>query len=99
MCSQQIIDEVQQILKAYVSPEFGTQSPSSNISMNKMAMIEYLVDNVFVHVGKKVFRQKVGIPMGTDCAPLLANLYLFYYEYLYMKNLIKSVWLNGSLVQ
>ena len=43
--------------------------------MNKMelkAMIEYLVDNVFVHVGNKIFRQTVGIPMGTDCAPLLA---------------------------
>ena len=28
--------------------------------------------------------------MGTECAPLLANLYLFHYEYLYMKNLIKG---------
>ena len=28
--------------------------------------------------------------MGTDCAPLLANLFLFYYEYKYMKNLIKD---------
>ena len=27
--------------------------------------------------------------MGTNCAPLLANLYLFYYEYNYMKNLMK----------
>ena len=25
----------------------------------------------------------------TECAPLLANLYLFYYEYIYMKNLMK----------
>ena len=31
----------------------------------------------------------MGIPMGTDCAPLLENLFLFYYEYRYMKNLIK----------
>ena len=31
--------------------------------------------------------------MGTDCAPLLANLFLFYYEYNYMKNLIKQdIW-------
>ena len=28
--------------------------------------------------------------MGTDCAPLVANLFLFYYEYKYMRNLIKS---------
>ena len=25
--------------------------------------------------------------MGTNCAPLVANLFLFYYEYKYMKNL------------
>ena len=32
-------------------------------------------------------RQCVGIPMGTDCAPLLA---LFFYEYSYMRDLIKT---------
>ena len=25
--------------------------------------------------------------MGTDCAPLLANIFLFYYEYRYMRGL------------
>ena len=52
--------------------------------------VEYLIDNIYVNVGNKVFRQCVGIPMGTDCAPLLANLFLFYYEYKYMKKLIKT---------
>ena len=37
-----------------------------------------------------MYRQCVGIPMGTDCAPLLANLFLFYYEYKFMKALIKN---------
>ena len=37
-----------------------------------------------------MFRQRIGIPMGTDCAPLLANLFLFYYEYKYMRHLISS---------
>ena len=53
-------------------------------------MMEYLIDNIYIKVGNKVFRQEVGIPMGTDCAPLLANLFLFYYEYKYMKNLVKD---------
>ena len=35
-------------------------------------------------------RQLVGIPMGKDCAPILANQFLFYYEYEYMKNLVKD---------
>ena len=53
--------------------------------MNKLIeMLDYLIDNIFIRVGNKVFRQTIGIPMGTDCAPLLANLFLFYYEYHYM---------------
>ena len=48
--------------------------------------MEYLIDNIYVSIGNRVYRQCVGIPMGTDCAPLLANLFLFYYE----KNLIKN---------
>ena len=28
--------------------------------------------------------------MGTDCAPLLANLFLFFYEYSYIKNHLKT---------
>ena len=47
-------------------------------------LVEYLLDNIYVSIGNRVYRQCVGIPMGTDCAPLLAN--LFYYEYKYIKN-------------
>ena len=39
-------------------------------------MGEYLIDNIYVSIGNRVYRQCVGIPMGTDCAPLLANLFL-----------------------
>ena len=53
-------------------------------------MTEYLIDNIYIKVGNKIFRQQVGILMGIDCAPLLANLILFYYEYKYMKNLVKD---------
>ena len=48
----------------------------SEIKSMLVGMIEYLVDNIYVSVGSTVFRQCVGIPMGTDCAPLLANLYI-----------------------
>ena len=34
-------------------------------------MLEFLVDNIFVVFGGKVFQQIVGIPMDTNCAPLL----------------------------
>ena len=31
----------------------------------------YLLDNIYIRFGSKLYRQNVGIPMGTNCAPLL----------------------------
>lgn len=42
-----------------------------------ITMVDFLVDNIYVKMGDRVFRQVLGIPMGTDCAPFLANLYLY----------------------
>jgi hypothetical protein len=36
-------------------------------------MLEFLIDNIFVSFGGKLFQQVVGLPMGTNCAPLLAK--------------------------
>ena len=38
-------------------------------------MLEFLVDNIFVVFAGKVFQQIIGIPMGTNCAPLLADIF------------------------
>jgi hypothetical protein len=37
-------------------------------------MLEFLIDNIFVSFGGTLFQQVVGIPMGANCAPLLADL-------------------------
>ena len=42
--------------------------------------LHYLLDNIFIRFGSKLCRQIVGIPMGTNCAPLVADLFLFCYE-------------------
>ena len=42
--------------------------------------LNYLLDNIFIRFGSKLYRQTVGIPMGTYCAPLVADLFLFCYE-------------------
>jgi len=36
-------------------------------------MLQFLIDNIFVMFGGRVFQQTAGIPMGTNCAPLLAT--------------------------
>ena len=43
-------------------------------------MLGFLVDNIFLVFSRKVFQQIVGIPMGTNCAPLLADIFLYSYE-------------------
>ena len=40
--------------------------------------------------GGQLFRQMVGIPMGTNCAPLLADLFLYSYENEFLDKLIKE---------
>ena len=39
--------------------------------------LHYLLDNVFIRFGSKLYRHIVGISMGTNCAPLVADLFLF----------------------
>ena len=46
----------------------------------------YFLDNIFIRFGTKLYRQTIGIPMGTNCAPLVADLFLFCYERDFMKS-------------
>ena len=49
--------------------------------------LSFLLDNIYIRFDTKLYRQIVGIPMGTNCAPLVADLFLFCYERDFMKNL------------
>ncbi len=53
-------------------------------------MIGWLIDNTYVTIGNTVFQQVIGIPMGTDCAPYLANLFLFAYEFDFLNSTLKK---------
>ena len=49
--------------------------------------LSYLLENIYIRFGNKLYRQVVGIPMGTNCAPLVADLFLFSYERDFMTSL------------
>ena len=53
-------------------------------------MLEFLIDNIFVMFRGSVFQQTVGIPMGTNCAPLLADLFLYSHEADFIQGLLKK---------
>ena len=52
--------------------------------------LEFLLDNIFVRFGDSVYRQIIGIPMGTNCAPLIADLFLYCYELQFMTKISKD---------
>ena len=53
-------------------------------------MVEFLIDNIFVKFGGCLFRRVIGIPMGTNCAPLLADLFHYSYESEFLDNMIRG---------
>ena len=42
--------------------------------------LHYLLGNIFIRFGSNFYRQILDIPMGTNCAPLVADLFLFCYD-------------------
>ena len=53
-------------------------------------MLEFLIDNIFAMFGGRVFQQIVGMHMGTNCAPLLPDLFLYSYEADFIQGLLKK---------
>jgi hypothetical protein len=51
-------------------------------------MLGFLIDNIFVVFGNQIFQQAVGIPMGINCAFLLADLFLHSYEAEFIQKLL-----------
>ena len=49
--------------------------------------LTFLLDNIFIRFGTKLYRQVVEIPMGTNYAPLVVDLFLFCYERDFMMSL------------
>ena len=49
--------------------------------------LTFLLDNIFIRFGNKLYRQVVGFPMVTNCASMVADLFLFCYERDFMMSL------------
>ena len=49
-----------------------------------------IMDNIYVRFGGQLFRQTIGILMGTNCALLLTDLFFCSYENEFLDKLIKE---------
>ena len=73
-------------------PYFLKERSDWNSKYNEEDIIKILeFDNVFVIVTGQVFNQEVCIPMGTNCALFLADIFLYLYEAEFIPNLFWAV--------
>ena len=74
-------------------PYFGREHSDSKSKYPEediIRMLEFLVDNIFMVFAGKVFQQIICIPMGTNCAPLLADIFLYSYEAEFIQSLLST---------
>ena len=41
-----------------------------------LATLTFLIDNICIRFGQTVYEQTVGIPLRTNCAPLIAHIFI-----------------------
>ena len=68
-----------------------SDAPQKYSDADVIKMLEYLIDNIFVEFGGRIFQQTIGIPMGTSCTQLLADLFLYSYEAEFVQSLLQAV--------
>ena len=77
---------------------------SSTSTFSEASLVDnliWLLDNSYFHVGDAIYKQLIGVPIGVDCGPFVANLTLFYYENKFLESLYKQDYksahkLNGT---
>ena len=67
-----------------------SDAPQKYSDADVIKMLEYLIDNIFVEFSGRIFQQTIGIPMGTNYALLLADLFLYLYEAEFVKSLLQA---------
>ena len=50
--------------------------------------VRHMTENLYMTAGDSIFQQVIGLPMGTNSAPYLANIMLFMFEYKFIKSQI-----------
>ena len=76
--------------KAFLSNKIGNDTTFS--ARQLVDAITFIIDNSFITFNGNLYRQVMRIPMGTNCAPYLANMFLHVYE----KDFISYLFASGK---
>jgi len=75
------------------SARWVTKKSNASVKFSKdffKEALSYLMGNCYFTFGDNIFRQIIGIPMGSDPAPFMANLFLYHFESKWIKSLKKE---------
>ena len=78
-----LIHRIVALSNKYFDSEIKVTYNNNNLVITKSQFVEILkfcINNSFIKFNNQIYRQKVGIPMGANFSPNIANLYLHYYE-------------------
>ena len=82
------------LVNTFFKTAFWSDSPKSGykvFTLDKVLdSLHWILYNTYVRFGDHLFRQEKGIPMGGNCSPLIADLYLSWLEYKYVTNTMKN---------
>ena len=76
--------------KEYLTHDINGGKDNVHTADNICKIIQFLIDNIFVQSGGCLFRQVIGIPTGTYCTPLLADIFFYSYENEFLDNMVRS---------
>ena len=96
MPNNRIKDKIRDLIKRIIQREGSlyiacTSDAVRNYNLwscqKECEVLTFLLDNNYIRFRSKLYRQIVGIPIGTYCSPLVADLVLFCYERDFMLSL------------
>ena len=68
---------IKEKLKKLIEWTFKKEGSPYIVCNKRHASLIYHLDNIYIRFGTKLYRQIVSIPMGTNCAFLVADLFVF----------------------
>ena len=89
LIKDKLIDLIERTFNRECSPYLAYTDRNANVYFGKNKTyyarscqnlydaLTFLLDNIFIRFGTKLYRKVVGIPMGTNCAPVVTNLVLY----------------------
>ena len=75
--------------EAYFSSRQNSRGCSFRLN-DMIEILEFILDNIFVKFGSKIYKQVIGVPIGSDSGADIANLLLFSYESEYIEKVSKQ---------